>query len=107
MPVPIAIKVGATTYDVAVKKRLPENRYGDTRNGIASIRLNKVMTLGPTQDTLLHEVLHAVVHVSGMQNVLEFSDESEEKMIRILTPWILGVIRDNPELIEYLTEGDR
>lgn len=105
MVAPAEVLVGSATYAVQLKKKLPEGRYGDTRNGLTSIRLNEGLSLSAMQDTLLHESLHAIVHMSGMQHSLGFDDAEEERMIRVLTPWLVSLIRDNPSLIAYLREG--
>ena len=46
--------------------------------------------------TLMHEVLHAVYFAAG------FSDAKEEDIQRLTSPF-LRMIRDNPDLIAFLT----
>jgi hypothetical protein len=58
------------------------------------------------QDTLLHEVMHAVYFTVGNPLHTKFKahgDAVEELGVASLAPLLLGVIRDNPDLIDYLT----
>lgn len=56
---------------------------------------------GPDQlaDSLLHEVLHACVAVTGIDETL---GDKEETVVRSLSTCLLDVIRRNPRLVEWL-----
>lgn len=47
------------------------------------------------RDTLLHEVLHIVGHVTAL--------DFEEDTILRMTPVLLTILRDNPALVKFLT----
>ena len=54
-------------------------------------------------DTLLHEVLHAVVATQNLNGHPPFDeDKVEERMVATLATGLVQVIRDNPELVVML-----
>ena len=66
------------------------------------------------RETLLHEVMHAAYYVAGnpfgWMNLAPDDDEDremslEEQTIRFTSPLILSVLRDNPDLVAYLTQA--
>ena len=48
--------------------------------------------------TVLHEILHACADVVGVDD-----DKAEERVVTVLSPALLQVLRDNPRLVEWLT----
>lgn len=54
------------------------------------------------RQTLIHELLHALVSQSTVAEMFEDS-KTEEKFVKRLAPWVLGLIDENPRLIEFLT----
>ena len=80
--------------------------YGDACGACDEASLTIAVSPGQAEDygrsTLLHEILHACVRASSP----DIDDEQEEKMVSALTGPLLGALRDNPELIEYLTSED-
>lgn len=51
------------------------------------------------RDTVLHEVMHAILHCQGR----EHGGEGEELYVRALAAGVLMVLRDNPKFVKYLT----
>lgn len=102
---PKIIFIGPHDYEVSIsKKKIDSNLFGETDNTNSEIHVHPDQSLQNKRDTLLHEILHAIAFASGMKKVLEWNDETEEKVIRLLSPWLLGVVQDNPDLIEWITE---
>ena len=65
------------------------------------------ITLEQIQNTLLHEVLHVCVHITGAQYALEqlkTSANVEEAYVSVMTTPLHGVLIQNPDLIEFLTQ---
>lgn len=62
-----------------------------------------VITLEPTQapsqmaDTLLHETLHCVTDQTGLS--AEWGTAKDEAIVARITPLLLAVLRDNPQLV--------
>ena len=55
-------------------------------------------------NTIIHEIMHAAVQVSGLNQekaALE-KDEHEEAVVNQLTNVMMGVFRDNPWIVEML-----
>lgn len=55
------------------------------------------------RDTYLHEMLHALFVNGGLQHLMQCDDEA---MVSILTPHLLAMLRDNPRVVEFLTQKD-
>lgn len=72
-------------------------------NSDEQIILIESVAAGPDTQavTVLHEVLHAVASQAGMRDTL--TEALEESTVKRLAPLLLQVLRDNPKLIEYLT----
>lgn len=51
-----------------------------------------------TRDTLLHEILHALVGIVGMFD----KAKDEERVVAGLTPLLLDALRRNPKVVAYL-----
>lgn len=55
---------------------------------------------------LLHEALHGLIHVHKSDLDRGPRDETEERYVAALAPGILGMLRDNPKLVAFLTAKD-
>lgn len=99
---PPVVCIGHADYYVREKKKA--DLLGETDNINTEFIIKKQQGPACKRDTVLHEVLHAIAFMSGYCNELEHA--TEERMVRALTPWILGVLRDNPKLVDYLLAGD-
>lgn len=49
-------------------------------------------------DTLLHEMMHVILRAIAAYD----DDDEEEELVSRVTPILLQVIRDNPELIDFI-----
>lgn len=102
---PALIKVGPYRYRT---KRVAQADAFDGGSGVCHFHDHRIeVTLGfsplYTRETLLHEVLHASWE-RAFPNAADSWDAYEERFIRAMSPVILGVLRDNPTLVRYLTE---
>lgn len=82
------------------ESEMNERLYGMGDYAKALIAIRPGMAPGPERQTLVHEVLHQILRQSGIGGL---TAEDEETIIRHLESGLLGVIRDNPELIRYLS----
>lgn len=119
VPVPSTIRVGVVTYTVATDrdswmriehKTQTKGYYGHSEHTEAHIYLNPDAAPDVTRLTLWHEILHCLGEtVMGDPNWRELGgnpedkDAAEEVVIRMLEHPTLAVLRDNPELVAYLT----
>lgn len=72
--------------------------FGTTSNLDATIDYSLDQSITQLRDTVLHEIIHAV----------DFSMYLglEERQVHALAAGLLGVLRDNPQLTQFLTQGD-
>lgn len=84
--------------------------YGETTHRGAVIYLNPDQADDVVRLTLWHEVLHALsVAVMGdpdfrsLPGNPDSSDTAQEAVVRMLEHPTLAVLRDNPDLVAYLT----
>jgi len=104
MNIPEIVYVGAADYTVLCKKSF--DLLGETDPDQTEIKIRSTQSLSSAQNTLLHEILHAIVWESGYRQVADLSTDQEETMVRVLTPWILAVLQDNPDVLAFLlTKG--
>lgn len=79
-----------------------EGKLGDTHPDRHLIRIDlDGRPHTAVADTLLHEVLHAIWNQTPL-DATEKLEYHEEVIIQALTPWLLGALRDNPDLVTYL-----
>lgn len=57
------------------------------------------------RDTLLHEILHAIIAQTGLSEPPgPLHGDAEEQTVRALTPLLLHVMRENKTLVQFLIE---
>lgn len=102
---PPSVRVGPYVFTVAVVDQYDEeDPFGWTDWKRELIVVDRNLPAITRRDTLLHEVLHVVNWASGLQERLGVDEE--ELVTRQLSPWLLMLMRDNPELIKFLQGGD-
>jgi len=62
----------------------------------STIILKDNMSLSSIRDTLVHELIHAI---------LQHYEMDSEKIVRVMTPALVTLLRDNPDLVRFITEG--
>jgi hypothetical protein len=79
--------------------------YGVYEEATQTITLDSDLSFEKARETLLHESLHAMFSVVGLDNLIEASAPGlSEHIISTISPVMLAVIRDNPPLMRYLSE---
>ncbi len=58
------------------------------------IQIKSGMSKSAERNTILHELIHAILQ--------EYELDSEE-LVRIITPALLSMLRENPEFVQYLS----
>lgn len=102
---PALIKVGPYRYRT---RRVATKDALDGGSGSCNFHHHIIeVTLGfsalYTKETLLHEILHAAWE-RAFPGAADSWDAYEERFIRDMSPVLLGILRDNPTLVRYLTE---
>lgn len=79
-------------YEV-VRSKLPKNLHGDCSDEKFKIRINTTQPPEMQQQTLFHELIHAVLFQSGFHYTLLEKGISEEHLVRVLEHglWRAGV----------------
>lgn len=111
MKAPAKVKIGFRVYDVVVDKNAINACTAAHGNGVQYGECNHeslVITVDPTQNTLmvqetmLHEILHACMSLIGVSE--EMDEKTEESLVLRLSPVLMGFMKDNPKMLDYLTE---
>lgn len=102
--IPAEIQVGAIRYRIELKKNLVN--LGKHNAPKQLIRLRS--TQGPDQlrDSLLHEVMHAALFNTNLIEMAGYGVDTEEAIVRAVTPILLDLLERNPGLVDYLTRRD-
>lgn len=109
---PKKVKVGP--HDYVIEKMTTDlvqasNAVGACLEVESKIIYDPGQSQGQVRDTILHELLHAVWGQTYMDKKYDDNapDSEGELMIHELAPRILALLRDNPALVKFLTEGDK
>lgn len=107
---PNAVQVGHVRYRVVLDGALLAD--SDAVHGLCSI-INQRIVLNPQQgadqlrDSMLHELLHAVIRGHGLGELSEgdavLDPAREERVVSVVASVLLDVLRRNPRLVTYLT----
>lgn len=107
---PPRIQVGPHTYDVEFDEqrcRDLELRGRSDQNTLTFL-LHPGLPESMVRETVLHELLHAVLSIQGVDVTDEplLTSENEERLVRCLAPLLLDTLRRNPRLATWLLAAD-
>ncbi len=76
--------------------------YND--RGVILMRLLPTRQESMYQETLIHEVQHAIWATAGLPGEWNAGDvdDVEENLMRMTTPLLLSVLKNNPDITKYL-----
>lgn len=85
-----------SVYIVSPKsKHLGKGTYnGACDYDTCKIYLSKSLTDGALEDTLLHELMHALMYVSGASKVYDCDFDKDETLVCAVTPMLHRLLRD-------------
>ena len=97
------IQVGPYKYRIVANDRVLalDSLAGRCDPNRLEIHLDRNTAPGVQRETLLHELIHAVMDLAGLSQ--ELADEAEEMYVRRISPVLLDVLRRNPKLVQFLT----
>lgn len=101
---PTTVKIGPHFVPVRVGPSTSEN-FGEYVYDPATIVIREGMSATITAEVLLHEILHSLWDGAQMRRLCEGAEDSallEETLITVLSPLLLQVLRDNPEVVKVL-----
>lgn len=119
MSLPSSIQVGPVRYRVTADPtefircehdNQMSGSYGHTDHLSATILLSPDTVESVTRLTLLHEVMHAATEsMMGARDWVNLGDDRSSREETVIRAWeapFLSVLRDNPDLVAYLTAAD-
>lgn len=80
--------------------------YCDRSKQVISIRGPEGISMAKTRETLLHEVLHAIIGTARIPPFSTDNGHDEEAVVSMLAPLLLHTLRDNPDLVRTLLASD-
>lgn len=100
---PKTIKIGPMKYQVEPFNGIDPDSGGKL-DGLqcyydSKVLIRKGLKLVPRQITLIHEILHCI-----FDNVAIDFNEENHKIISLISPALLELLKDNPELVNFLTK---
>lgn len=120
MTIPSTIRIGSVAYRVTVDpdewmryehKVQSKGDYGHTQNLEATIYVNPAATPDVQRQTLWHEIMHGLCETTmgspNWRGLGEEKSDREEAVVRAFESPTLLVLRDNPDLVAYLTAARR
>ena len=101
---PKKVKISGFTLDVSRKPTGDPGDYGGAHLGDCVVYVNPKTSEQQQRSTLLHEALHCMLVYSGAKHAIGMNDIQEETIVRILEPVLFNFLKDNPQVIKYITE---
>lgn len=111
MKPPTKIKLGHRTIKIHFRTGEQDGMFGEnfgyTIRETGDIYIRKSDSLEVMQETMLHELLHSILSIYGPRtghpkNLADY----EEWAVSILEIPLIGMLQDNPQLVEYLLAGE-
>lgn len=96
---PEVIRVGFRDFVVVPLDKMEDNNFGDCDVNRSVIRVCTTFDGFRVANTLIHEVLHAAWDSARLPG-----KESEERVVSHLADQLTQIWRDNPHLIEFMTQ---
>lgn len=107
-PLPTSIRVGPYAYAVYEYPAHDRDAWGriSFRGHRIGVGVGDEVSDGARRTSLLHEVAHAIHELAGINESDVGWPKTEERYIGATAALWLMVLRDNPDLVAYLTATD-
>lgn len=100
---PTSARIGPFTYAIEwpifVSDEDGEVVSGEAAHVELTIRVSRGLPIDLQRKTLLHELMHAAVFVTGHNT----DEVTEEQFIRSSAFALFGILRDNPDVARFIT----
>lgn len=99
------VRIGAIDYQVIQSPKLGERHDLDGQIVYNSSEIMLDSTAGDQAKfaVLMHEIIHGIVYAAKTEDCFK-DEQSQEKVIDVIAIGLLGVIRDNNDLIYEIME---
>lgn len=102
-PVPSKIKLGPYIYQIKMVKSLQDGKgtdlMGHCRSSEHLIELRTDLPPDRERTVLIHELMHAMWEMGALEE-----ETKEELAVLTLSPLLLGLMKENKTLMEYLLD---
>ena len=92
------IKIGPHEIDVQYVHELPDSDFGLYQNRQARILIDNTVHPSLQEETLVHEVLHAIINISGVG--VGWEHDEEERIVQGMGALLYQVLKDNDKFYE-------
>lgn len=109
VPLPKSIRILGSRTQVRVVEGLSEDD-GDHRELLGQCNmdhhlielrpLSPAIDLTTQQQTLMHEIMHAITQEAGLKFM--FEGDQEEHVVNVLSVHLLAILKENRRLMQYL-----
>lgn len=101
---PSRVQVGARTYGIKVDPKLAQvhDALGVHMGRYSEIVLSPNQASASLRESFLHELLHACIFDADGGNEEWIKEEDEERIVAVLTPRLLDMLRRNPRVLTFL-----
>jgi len=101
---PAKIRIGQADYTVHMFPETHDATYGVCLADHQRIYLSPNQTWQQAGNTLLHEVMHAIWHQSGLNCI---DAPTEENVVNIMATWLHLVMTVNPDFAEFVLNAEK
>jgi len=88
--IPSTITVGGMKFKIEFKEM---DDYGEMDFDKRIISIRKGLSIEDQLDTLIHEVHHAALGISGLSNILD-CENTEEALVRIVDYMVIPIVKE-------------
>ena len=108
---PTKFKCGCFTWKIYWSEEEADEIYGKTDTHTKTVTMYAHKNQEIVRETLLHELLHVVMEDKA-EAVFNFDPDKkeydkEENLIRLISPVLMQLIIDNPELVDFLSKKSK
>lgn len=102
MDLPDRVQIGPYSFHIELNKEVNDagNSWGRIMYDSQRIFIDPAVERTKIAESLLHEILHGVLHVSG------YRLDDEEKFVLGTSTILLDTMRRNPDVVEFLMIQD-
>ena len=109
MKKPTKFKSGCYTWKIYWSEEEADELYGKTDHSTKTVTIYQCKTDEILRETLLHELLHVVLEDKA-EAIFNFDPDKkefdkEENLVRLMSPVLMQLINDNPELVKFLSKA--
>ena len=101
---PKSVAIGPFKYTVLYTELENEEDSAFIKFSVRRIVANEDLDDQNLAESLLHEVLHGLIDLTGERPTTDEDRTASEKLIAALSPWLYQFIRSNPTFISFLQE---